>query len=116
MTILEITVYAALLGGGAPTVCHLDEAAVARCSNGLVADQLSGTQIRFRNGVTVTHEGSNFPSFSNGIHSWWASAGWLQFSNGIGVRRLGSSSYAFTNGLVCTTELPELINCAMKKS
>ncbi|HZS83568.1 MAG TPA: hypothetical protein VFA50_11895 [Stellaceae bacterium] len=116
MTILEIAVYAALLGGASPVTCHLDEAAVARCSNGLDAEQISRREIHFSNGVTVHREGDAFPAFSNGLKAWWGSSGWLQFSNGIGIRRLGPSEYAFSNGLVCGTELPDLIDCVRQRS
>lgn len=116
MTILEIAVYAALLGGASPVTCHLDESAVARCSNGLDAEQISRTTIQFSNGVTVEREGNQFPAFSNGLRSWWGSSGWLQFSNGLGVRRLNVTRFAFNNGLVCQTALPELIECARPKS
>src|SRR5690242_10328850 len=100
MTILEIAVYAALLGGAAPVSCHLDDDAVARCSNGLDGRQVSRAVVDFSNGVSVERENGKFPVFSNGMKSWWSSAGWLQFSNGIGVRRLSGNSYAFSNGLV----------------
>ena len=115
MTILEIAVYAALLGGAAPVSCHLDEAAVARCSNGLDGRQVSRSVVDFSNGVTVERRDGEFPVFSNGMKSWWGGAGWLQFSNGIGVRRINGSVFAFSNGLVCTTELPEFINCTQPK-
>jgi hypothetical protein len=116
MTILEIAVYAALLGGASPVTCHLDESAVARCSNGLDAEQISRSTIEFSNGVTVEREGDRFPSFSNGMRSWWGSSGWLEFSNGIGIRRLNGTKFAFNNGLVCQTALPELIECAQSRS
>ena len=116
MTILEITVYAALLGGAAPVTCHLDAAAVARCSNGLDARQVSRAAVHFSNGIVVQRADGEFPVFSNGLKSWWGSSGWLQFSNGIGVRRLNGSEFAFSNGLVCATELPELIDCTRKSA
>ncbi|MBV9521901.1 MAG: hypothetical protein JO010_03865 [Alphaproteobacteria bacterium] len=116
MTILEIAVYAALLGGASPVTCHLDETAVARCSNGLDAEQLSRSEIAFSNGVTVQRAGDRFPAFSNGLRSWWGSSGWLQFSNGIAIRRLSATKFVFDNGLVCETALPELIECVRAKA
>lgn len=111
MTVIEIAIYAAVMSGASPLVCHLQDSAVTRCSNGLVAEALSATTVRYGNGIVVEHQGDRFPVFSNGMRSWLSSAGWLQFGNGIGVRRIGDGNYVFSNGLHCVSELPDLVNC-----
>jgi hypothetical protein len=115
MTVIEIAVYAAILGGASPAVCHLEETGFTRCSNGYVAEALSTGTVRFGNGVMVRHEGNEL-IFSNGLRSWFDSAGFLRFSNGVAVRRVMDGSYAFSNGLVCRSTLPQLVNCRLPQS
>jgi hypothetical protein len=113
MTVLEIAVFAALLGGGSPIVCHLDEAAVTRCSNGYFARALSPTEIRFSNGVTVSRADDALPVFSTGLKSRIDLSGWLRFGNGLAIRRVNHGNYVFSNGLLCISELPTLVNCVV---
>jgi hypothetical protein len=110
MTLIEIAVYAAVLSGASPIVCHVDESGVTRCSNGYIAQMLSANVVRFGNGVTVNHDGDHL-LFSNGIETRLGPTGFLEFSNGLSVHRLVEGNYAFSNGLVCRSELPELVHC-----
>jgi hypothetical protein len=135
MTLIEIAVYAALLSGGQPMACHVDEDEITLCSNGIAASSIGPNAAHYSTGVTVRHEGTNFPVFSNGMTSWFSSAHWLQFSNGLGIRRLPAATsgskaangskapggataagsigaYEFSNGLICRAELPSLVICA----
>lgn len=115
VNILEIAVYAAVLAGGAPVLCHLEEDGSVGCSNGRVAQNLSVVAIRFDDGVTVARGGTALPEFNNGVQSWKGSSGWLQFSTGVGVRGLDRGTVSFSNGLVCRAELPDLVNCDRKR-
>jgi hypothetical protein len=115
MTVIEIAVYAIVLGGGSPAICHLEDSGMTRCSNGYVAEALSSGTVRFGNGVMVRHEGTELV-FSNGLRSRFDAAGYLRFSNGVAVRRVGDGSYAFSNGVVCRSALPQLVSCKLPQS
>jgi hypothetical protein len=110
MTLIEIAVYAAVLGGSSPFACHLGDGGVARCSNGMFAKARSAIEVRFGTGVVVRRDGNDL-TFSNGIRTSIGDDGTLQFSNGVRVRLTPEGGYAFSNGLVCRSELPTLVNC-----
>jgi hypothetical protein len=110
MTLLEIAIYAAVLGSPGPMICNLDEAGLARCSNGIVGRVISPEAVRYSNGVVVTHRGDAI-AFSNGITTALSGDGALQFSNGVGLKRLAEGDYTFSNGVVCRSELPALVRC-----
>jgi len=112
MTVIEIAVYAAVMTGAQAMSCQIDERAVTRCSNGLTAETIGPSSVRYGNGVTVNHAGQEFPVFSNGMKSWFSSSHWLEFSNGISVRRHSAGEYEFSNGLACRVAMPDLVKCA----
>src|SRR5260370_40887346 len=98
MTLIEIAVYAAVLSGASPIVCHYDESGLTRCSNGYVDRMVSVNVVRFGNGVTVNHDGKHL-LFSNGIRTRLGPTGLLEFRNGPSIQRLAEGNYAFSNGL-----------------
>ena len=110
MTVLEVAVYAAILGGGEPMLCRV-EGAVVSCSNGYTAQAISDAAVRFGDGVVVSRGEDGFPRFSNGVRSWFDSARWLQFSNGMAVRRTADGEFLLSSGVTCRSELPTLVNC-----
>ena len=110
MTVIELAVYAAVLGGAQPMLCRLEDATV-KCTNGYAAAITSESTARFSDGTTVGRDDKGFPVFSNGIHSWFDSARWLQFSNGTTVRKMPGDEFRFGNGLICRSEMPALVNC-----
>lgn len=112
MTLIEIAIYAAVLSGAQPMICRLDDDAITRSSNGLTAEMIGYSTVRYGNGVIVRHYGEEFPSFSSGLQSWFSSARRLEFSNGISVRRRPAGEYEFSNGLTCRMEMPSVVNCA----
>ena len=115
MTVIEIAVYAALLSGASPMVCHLQENGLTHCSNGYVARALAADTVRFTSGITVRHNGATL-RFSNGIETRLGADGALEFSNGLAVRRDESDRYVFSNGLVCRSDLPSLVTCSRPRS
>jgi hypothetical protein len=113
MTVIELAVYAAVLGQAQPMLCRL-ETSLVTCSNGYAMVVPAEGLVRFSDGTTVQKDDKGFPAFSNGIHSWLGSAQWLHFSNGVSVRRITNSEYRFGNGLVCRVEVPILVSCSMR--
>ena len=111
MTLIEVAIYALVLGGPAPALCRLGDNAVVTCSNGLAATIMSDSEARFSNGVIVRRPDGRPPAFSNGVTSGLF-GGWLRFSNGVAVRRTALSRYEFEDGLSCRAELPELVDCS----
>ena len=110
MTLIEIAIYAAVLGSPRPMVCHLEESGLVRCSNGLIGEAIAIDAVRFSDGVVVRHRRETI-AFSNGIKTHLAGDGGLRFSNGVSLRPLPAGDYAFSNGIVCRSELPELVRC-----
>jgi len=100
MNILEVAVYALVIGGPTqPVKCVESDLGAINCTNGLSASAGERDNIRFNNGVTVVKNGGI--SLSNGITTHVDGAGWLEFSNGIGVRRDSPYRFRFSNGFVC---------------
>lgn len=100
MNILEVAIYAMILGGpAAPVKCVESDTGAVNCTNGLSATAGKGDAIRFSNGVTVSK--ASGIALSNGITAHVDGAGWLEFSNGVAVRRDSPSRFRVSNGYVC---------------
>lgn len=100
MNILEVAIYAMIIGGpGQPVKCVENDLGTVNCTNGLSATAGERAEIRFSNGVTVIKNGGI--ALSNGVKAHIDGAGWLEFSNGIAVRRDSPYRYRVSNGHVC---------------
>jgi hypothetical protein len=111
-TLIEVAVYASVLAQGAPLTCHAPTPVHVECSNGTAAELAEDGTIRYSSGVTVDRDGSGFPRFSDGTHSWWASAGWVAFSNGIQMRKLGVERFRLSTHVECRILRPGTAECA----
>jgi hypothetical protein len=114
MSVIEVAIYALVLGHAAPALCSLGNGNVVTCSNGLVATVVAGDEARFNDGVSVRRRGNEPPVFSNGITSRLTRAGLLRFSNGIAVKRISVGRFDFDSGISCRAELPSLVDCAAR--
>ena len=99
MNVLEVAIYAMVIGGQPQAFkCVDSDVETVNCTNGLTASSGSGAQVRFSNGVTIDQATGRF---SNGITAHRDSSGWLEFSNGAAVHRDTPYRYRFGNGYVC---------------
>ena len=107
MNVLEIAIYAIVIGGqpqpvggeSASLKCVESEQGAVNCTNGLSASAGERDEIRFSNGIRVSKaRGINL---SNGITAHVDGAGWLEFSNGFGVRQDTRYRYRLSNGGFC---------------
>ena len=110
MNVLEIAVYAMVIGGPPQAIkCVESDLGGVNCTNGLAAVAGEHEAIRFSNGVKVNKNGGI--AFSNGIIAHMDSAGWLQFSSGVSVRRDSPYRFRFNTGFVCTLVERAMAEC-----
>ena len=110
MNVLEIAVYAMVIGGQPQAMkCVQSDLGGVNCTNGLAATTDEHEVIRFSNGITVD-KGSGI-ALSNGITAHLDGAGWLEFSNGVGVRRDSPYRFRFSNGYVCSLVERSMAEC-----
>ena len=101
MNLLEVTVYAMVIGGQPQAFkCVDSDLGGINCTNGLSATAGERDSIHFSNRVDAIKTPSL--SFSNGVTAHIDGAGWLEFSNGLAVRRDSPYRFRFSNGYVCT--------------
>jgi len=111
MNVLEVAVYAMVIGGQAQAFkCVETDLGTINCTNGLSATAGEREAIRFSNGVTVNKNSGIV--LSNGIRAHLDGAGWLEFSNGIGVRRDSPYRFRTSNGFVCVLVERTMAQCA----
>ena len=118
MNVLEVAVYAMVIGGLPPAIngqpqatkCVESDFGGVNCTNGLAAVAGERDEIRFSNGVRVIK--TSGIALSNGVTAHLDGAGWLEFSNGVGVRRDSPYRFRFSNGVVCALIERTMAECA----
>ena len=111
MNVLEVAVYAMVIGGQPQAIkCVESDLGGVNCTNGLAAVAGEHDEIRFSNGVKVVK--TSGIALSNGVTAHLDGAGWLEFSSGVGVRRDSPYRFRFSNGYVCTLVERTMAECA----